>query len=154
MKLIDPPPENESPAPEPLSLQDSDAEAQTPSDAGQRFVAWLTRGIAERELAINAPKARLHVLPEGLALISPGIFKDFDPENWQQVQRRFQKLRLHRRTSEGTNIWTCHCQIPKGGKRSTIKVILIPDPAQRLGVMLPEINPAFMISECRCTHDA
>ncbi len=58
-------------------------------DSGQRFITWLTRGITERQLEINTPKARLHVLSEGLALVCPGIFRDFNPKNWQKVQRHF-----------------------------------------------------------------
>ena len=139
---FDPPPEKETLEPEHQSLSETGVE-EVPGDSGQRFIAWLISGITEHQLEINTPKARLHVLSEGLALVSPGIFRDFDPQNWQKVQKRFQKRRLHRKTPEDTNIWTC--QVAKERKRSTIKVILIPDPEQRLGITLPKINPTVSI---------
>ncbi|MDA3919741.1 MAG: DNA-binding domain-containing protein [Salinisphaera sp.] len=58
-------------------------------DAGKRFLAWLTRGIHDGSMKINAPNARIHVLPEGLALVSPRIFRDFDTANWSHAQKRF-----------------------------------------------------------------
>jgi hypothetical protein len=56
-------------------------------------------------LGINTVHARVHTVPDGLLLVSPGIFKDFDRENWSLAQKRFQKLKLHQRTPQGTNIW-------------------------------------------------
>jgi hypothetical protein len=112
-------------------------------DLGLSFVSWLKTNLAERRVEINTPKARLHVLPEGLALVSPGIFRDFAPTEWQQAQKRFQKLRMHQRTEKDTNIWTC--QVTKGRRRSTINAMLIPDPAGQLGVDLPPPNSAISL---------
>ncbi|HSH28994.1 MAG TPA: MobH family relaxase [Thiohalobacter sp.] len=118
------------------------AEAED-GDLGTRFLAWLKRNVAEHRVELNTPKARLHVLPEGLALVSPGIFRDFDPARWQQAQKRFQKLKLHRKTPDDTNIWTC--RVARDRKQSLIKVFLIPDPETRLGVRLPPPNAAVAL---------
>lgn len=112
-------------------------------DAGRRFVAWLKDNIASGRVEINTVNARLHVLPQGLALISPGIFRDFDSVRWDKAQKRFQKMKLHLKRPDGTNIWTC--RVAKDRKQSRIKVMLIPDPESVLGVKLPSPNPAVSL---------
>jgi len=112
-------------------------------DVGERFLRWLREGIEGRMLEINTPNARLHVLPEGLALVSPGIFRDFDPTRWKQVQKRFQRLRRHRKRADGTNIW--NCRVAKSRKESVIRVFLLPEPEASLGVALPSANPAVSL---------
>jgi len=113
------------------------------TDPGARFVAWLRDNIASGRVEINTVNARLHVLPEGLAMITPGIFRDFDPERWDRAQKRFQKQKLHRRRPDGTNIWTC--LVTKQRKQSRIKVMLIPEPEKALGVSLPPPNPVVTL---------
>ena len=112
-------------------------------DAGERFVAWLKHSIENQTVPINTAQARIHVLPEGLALVSPRIFRDFDSANWSHAQKRFQKLKLHRKTPRDENIWTC--QAAGSRKRSLLKVILIPDAAATLGVNLPMPNAAITL---------
>ncbi len=126
--------------------QSSDAnapsgETDTPDgdDPGDRFLQWLKTGIASGRLVINAVNARVHVVPEGLLLVSPGIFKDFDRENWALVQKRFQKLKLHQRTPQATNVWTY--RVKGDRKQSRINGLLIADPEQTLGLQLPPPNP-------------
>ena len=128
----------------------SDTEPPTPAgamavedDAGKRFLSWLTSSLHEGRARINTAQGKLHVLPEGLALVSPGIFRDFDAEHWQRVQKRFQKLGIHRKTPENTNVW--RCQVVKDRKRSTISVILIPNPEQILGAALPPPSRAVSL---------
>jgi len=124
-------------APAPATVRDENI------DIGRRFVEWLTQNIREERVEINTPRARLHVLPEGLAMITPGIFRDFSPEHWDRAQKRFQKLKLHAKTIRDTNIWTC--QVAKGRKRSAVKVMLIPDAETVLGVNIPAPNPAMTL---------
>ena len=112
-------------------------------DAGKRFVAWLKHSIENQTVPINTAQARIHVLPEGLALVSPRIFRDFDSANWSHAQKRFQKLKLHRKTLRDENIWTC--QATGSRKQSLLKVILIPDAAGSLGVNLPKPNAAITL---------
>lgn len=109
------------------------------SDAGQRFLGWLKEGIATRRIQVNTVSARVHVVPEGVLLVSPGIFKDFATHHsdleWSNVQKRFQKLKLHRRTDGGTNI---HCYDVVGArKRSSINGLLIPEPNVVFGASPP-----------------
>jgi len=120
-----------------------DKAAEDDDDPGLRFVAWLKENIASGRVEINTARARIHVLQEGLALISPGIFRDFDGVCWDKAQKRFQKLKLHLKRPDGTNIWTC--RVAKERKQSRIKVMLIPEPEKALGVTLPPPNPAVTL---------
>lgn len=86
---------------------DNDITGEDEADPGRRFAAWLKEIIASGRVEINTVRARIHVLQEGLALVSPGIFRDFDAANWNKAQKRFQKLKLHLKRPDGTNIWTC-----------------------------------------------
>lgn len=109
------------------------------SDAGQRFLAWLKEGIATRRIQVNTVSARVHVVLEGVLLVSPGIFKDFAAHHsdleWSNVQKRFQKLRLHRRTNAGTNIH--RYSVVGARKRSSINGLLIQEASVVFGASPP-----------------
>lgn len=109
------------------------------SDAGQQFLAWLKDGVATRRIQVNTVSARVHVVPEGVLLVSPGIFKDFATRHpdleWSNVQKRFQKLRLHRRTNAGTNIH--RYSVVGTRKRSSINGLLIQEPSVVFGASPP-----------------
>jgi hypothetical protein len=73
-----------------------------------KFVEWLRTGIAEGRIPCNERNARVHVVPEGVLLVTPNLFKDFVGEcgggRWETVQQLFVKRRDHVRTSNGENI--------------------------------------------------
>jgi hypothetical protein len=105
------------------------------------FVAWICDGVAAGRLKINAVDARIHVTQEGLLLVSPGIFRDFaGVEGWAAAQKKLQKLKIHLKTPEGTNIWTYRVS---GERKSSaqLKGILIPNGAAHFGLKLPGPNP-------------
>jgi len=119
---------------------------KTDDDPGQAFLAWLHDGLKQNRFEINSTNARIHCVKEGLLLVSPGIFKDFDRENWQRVQKRFQKLKVHRKTAQGTNIHAY--QVVGKRSRSRINGILIEEPEQLFeGVLLPEPNPHLTLGQ-------
>lgn len=79
-----------------------------PRPNAERFLAWVQDGVASGALPYNESKARVHFVPEGMLLVTPGIFKDYaaahpdvieveptddakTPERWKVVQRDFQK---------------------------------------------------------------
>ncbi|MGH8490084.1 MAG: conjugal transfer nickase/helicase domain-containing protein [Gammaproteobacteria bacterium] len=106
-----------------------------PVDLGQAFLVWLKAGLASGELPINTVRARVHRVREGVLLVSPGIFRDYGiavQAPWSSIQKRFQKLRLHRKTPEGFNIWTYTVV----GERRTreLKGILVDDVEKALGL--------------------
>jgi hypothetical protein len=64
-------------------------------------------------------------------LVSPGVFQRYAQEHpvtatlskqdqvadWQWVQKRFEKLQLHRKQANGQNIWTCEVTGPRKSRR-------------------------------------
>jgi hypothetical protein len=72
-------------------------------------------------LIINDARALVHTVADTAYLISPGVFQRYAREypqtavlakqdqvaDWQWVQKRFEKLHLHRKQDNGLNIWTC-----------------------------------------------
>ena len=111
----------ESPAPEPGS--------SIPS--GEHFTAWLRQSIQTHKLIINDAKALVHTVDGTAYLISPGVFQRYAQEHlqvaklakseglpgWQWVQKRFEKLGLHRKQDNGLNIWTCEVKGPRKSRR-------------------------------------
>ena len=109
------------------------------TNAGNEFLAWLRDGLHERKFKVNDVNSRIHMTREGLFLVSPVIFREFDQNKWSYVQKRFTKLKLHERNSNGTNI---HEYLATGKKKkSLIKGFLITDTANVFpGIELPNIN--------------
>ncbi|CUJ66405.1 Predicted HD-superfamily hydrolase [Achromobacter xylosoxidans] len=103
--------------------------AATPS--GEHFMVWLKHGIATRRLIINDAKALVHTVGGTAYLVSPGVFQRYAQEHpqvstlanhegqqdWQWMQRRFERLQLHRKHSNGLNIWTCEVKGPRKSRR-------------------------------------
>ncbi|MDH5857566.1 MobH family relaxase [Lampropedia aestuarii] len=99
--------------------------------SGEHFMAWLQQGIASRRLIINDAKALVHTVSNTAYLVSPGVFQRYAQEHpqlgmlakqegqqdWQWVQKRFEKLGLHRKQSSGLNIWTCEVTGPRKSRR-------------------------------------
>lgn len=136
---------NESQPPEP-NPSTSIGELSDDEDPGKLFHAWLHSGLLKNKFETNSVNARIHRVEEGLLLVSPSIFKDFDRENWQKSQKRFQKLKLHRKTTQGTNIYTY--QVTGKRSRSRIKGFLIEEPEKVFeGVTFPPPNPYLKLAE-------
>ncbi|HHB12868.1 MAG TPA: hypothetical protein ENK62_06690 [Chromatiales bacterium] len=134
---------------------DSPVSGQEDGNVGKRFLAWLTDRINNGAAKINSVDARIHVVPEGMVIVTPAIFRDYDPVNWRSVQRHFQRLQLHRKLPDDTNIWTCEVKIDKERKRSELKAYLIPDPEQKLGISLPRPNRAVhLVETCPLPEEA
>jgi len=135
--------ESQSSLPNPSALVE---ELSSDEDPGKLFRAWLHDGLLKDKFETNSVNARIHRVEEGLLLVSPGIFKDFDRENWQKTQKRFQKLKLHRKTTQGTNIYTY--QVTGKRSRSRIKGFLIELPETVFeGVTFPAPNPHLKLAE-------
>ncbi|KRW68054.1 relaxase [Pseudomonas sp. TTU2014-105ASC] len=99
--------------------------------SGTQFMAWLRTGISVRRLIINDAKALVHIVDGTVYLVSPGVFQRYAQEHphvgalarqenigdWQWVQKRFEKLQLHRKQANGLNIWTCEITGPRKTRR-------------------------------------
>lgn len=103
----------------------------TTQPSGEHFMAWLKQGIATRRLIINDAKALVHTVSDTAYLVSPGVFQRYTQEHpqvgklakqenlqdWQWVQKRFERLQLHRKQSSGLNIWTCAVTGPRKSRK-------------------------------------
>ncbi|WAG81594.1 TraI domain-containing protein [Metapseudomonas furukawaii] len=123
---------------------------QPPS--GEHFMAWLRQSIQSRKLILNDARALVHTTGDTVFLVSPGVFQRYAQEHpqtailtkhdqvadWQWVQKRFEKLQLHRRQDSGRNIWSCEVTGPRKSRR--LHGYLLADP-YRLFEEVPPNNP-------------
>ncbi|WP_454693410.1 MobH family relaxase [Achromobacter aegrifaciens] len=126
----------DAPLPSMVASSPSSAPAATPAattvqPSGEHFMAWLKQGIASRRLIINDAKALVHTVSDSAYLVSPGVFQRYAQEHlqvatlakqegqqdWQWVQKRFERLQLHRKHANGLNIWTCEVTGPRKTRR-------------------------------------
>ncbi|MCF5098762.1 relaxase [Pseudomonas gessardii] len=124
----------------PETVQGADPVPNSPVELGQGFVEWLKKSVASRTLVINDAKALVHTVAGTALLVTPGIFKRYVLEHpqierlaktqqvtaWQLVQRSFEKQKLHRKTQNSLNIWTCDVVGPRKSKQ--LKGYLLRDP--------------------------
>ncbi len=115
----------------PLPVPPAAPSSATAQPSGEHFIAWLKQGIVSRRLIINDAKALVHTVSETAYLVSPGVFQRYAQEHphvgalakqegqqdWQWVQKRFERLQQHRKQSSGLNIWTCEVTGPRKSKR-------------------------------------
>ena len=100
-----------------------------PSDAepsGEHFMQWLKDAILQRRLIINEARALVHTVADTIYLVTPGIFTRYAQEfpavgalaklekvpEFRWVQKRFEKLKVHKKQPNGLNIWTCSVSGP------------------------------------------
>lgn len=115
-------------------------------------MAWLRQRIESRKIIINDAKALVHTVDDTAYLVSPGLFQRYAQEHlkvallaradkvadWQWVQKRFEKLQLHRKQPNGLNIWVCEVTGPR--KSRQLHGYLLNDPHQVFGEVPPN-NP-------------
>ena len=65
-------------------------------DAGEPFLPWLLDGLGRGVVAINTAKAQVHVVDEGLLLVSPTIFRVFAEEHWREAQKAVSETKTER----------------------------------------------------------
>jgi hypothetical protein len=110
-----------------------------------------------RKLIINDAKALVHTVDGTAYLVSPGVFQRYAQEHpqaahlakqdnladWQWVQKRFEKLKLHRKQDSGLNIWVCEVTGPRKSRR--LHGYLLQDSRQLFDEMPPD-NPYLSLS--------
>jgi Putative conjugal transfer nickase/helicase TraI C-term len=139
------------PGTKPKAKRDKSKAQDTPSskpsstdNVGGQFLDWVVAGLQDWSLDYNNPGARVHMVIEGVLLVSPGIFKDFakqnkDVESWEAVQKRFLKLGLHDRSEGGLNVHKYH--ISGANNSATVMGILIRDIGLMFKTGSPSPNP-------------
>ncbi|AEG00449.1 MobH family relaxase [Methylomonas methanica] len=105
--------------------------AKEPADQVDDFFTWLQNGIRQEVIKTNQPKARVHVVKEGVALMTPGIFQDYavfkegDSSNWPDIQKKVLKKNCHVRDGQGLNV--VKYQVTGASKSTTVNAILFED---------------------------
>ena len=116
----------------------------------QAFIDWLSSGIASGTLSVNQVGATIHIVDEGLLLVSPAIFRNYAKttrdSDYTQVQHAFQSLGINTITPQNTNVWKYVVQ-GKRKKASCLQGMLINDPEKILGIRLPPANPVLTLEE-------
>lgn len=126
--------------------------------SGEHFAAWLKQGVASRRLIINDAKALVHTVSDTAYLVSPGVFQRYAQEHpevgalakqdnqqdWQWVQKRFERLQLHRKQPNGLNIWTCEVTGPRKSRR--LHGYLLTD-ASYVFDAVPPNNPCLKVTK-------
>ncbi|THB67712.1 MAG: hypothetical protein D6B27_04040 [Gammaproteobacteria bacterium] len=123
------------------------------AEIGTHFMDWIRKSVAAKRLPINKPNARIHIVPEGVLLVSPAIFKqylnEFDladmngdnktiiMEAVKRVQNKVQKLKLNIRTEGSMKLNIHNYRIAGDNKNSNIKAMLFP-----LGEIFKDITKA------------
>ena len=149
---LDPPASAPGPSAPTAAPAPHDFASFTGRPSGEHFMAWLKQAVQTRKLIINDAKALVHTVSDTVYLISPGIFqryaqehptigplaKDAALQDWQWVQKRFEKLGLHRKQPSGLNIRTCEVMGPR--KTRQVHGYLLEDPSHIFDAVPPN-NP-------------
>lgn len=116
------------------------------NDPGHHFLHWLSEGLRSGKHKLNETGAFLHVVHEGLLLVSPRIFKEFSPDTWEHTQKRFTKLGLHRKAPNNSNIWLY--QVRGQRKSGVVRGFLLAEPLGKLGLAyLPSPNKSLSLPD-------
>lgn len=149
---LDPPASAPGPSAPTAAPAPHDFASFTGRPSGEHFMAWLKQAVQTRKLIINDAKALVHTVSDTVYLISPGVFQRYAQEHptigplaknaalqdWQWVQKRFEKLGLHRKQPSGLNIRTCEVMGPR--KTRQVHGYLLEDPSHIFDAVPPN-NP-------------
>ncbi len=111
-----------------------------------KFMEWLRTGIGQGRIPYNEKNARVHVVPEGVLLVTPNIFKDFTDEcgggRWDTVQKLFIKRKEHVRTATGENIHQYTLGV--GSLQTVLSGFLLQNSSLVFGAFPPTANPRIL----------
>ena len=126
-------------------------------DIAKHFITWIKEGLQERKIQVNNSKALVHIVKEGVLIVTPIAFKKFIWENklnagggninkqmtriQDRLKTNMEKKKLHRRTKSGLNIHTY--QINGDSKSAKIKCWLLPIKTIFENSKPPSINPVL-----------
>jgi len=146
--------------PMPTHVNAEDVMARAP-DAAHHFMHWLQGGIADRSIPINEANAWVHVVAEGMLLVSPRVFREYlkglvaegnsgprsssshDTEAVKAIQRELLRSGWHLRGKQGINMLTY--QVTSRGRGvSRIHGVVIRHP-ERFVNPLPPANSGLVL---------
>ena len=141
------------------------AKAKEPSWLAIRFMKWLQSGLADGSIKHNELGAPVHFVEQGMALVSPLIFKEYamhfgeslsdtDAASSAQVtntpgepsrlglvvQREVIRAQWHLQAPGGMNVWAFQVKRRGTGRTSRLSAVVLRDP-QRWVMPVPPPNP-------------
>jgi hypothetical protein len=105
---------------------------------GEMFIEWLREGIKSGGIAVNVPGARVHVVEDGVLIVSPHAFKEFDAVHWQAVLSDLLAMEIH--VARNGNPMRCWNVRDRDG--AFVRGVLIAD-VSLLFDSLPDVNTAL-----------
>ena len=136
-----------------LPQRESGASAPQPSDQALGFVGWLQQSLAKRTLKYNETGAAVHFTVEGMALVSPLIFKLYArtlrdqasaDEYAMDVQREVIKAGWHMIGPNRKNIVRYEVSGRGGTSVSKLSAVVLVNPSKFV-VPVPPANPALRL---------
>ncbi|THT98122.1 phosphohydrolase [Lampropedia puyangensis] len=135
-----------------LSGQQNERQAE-PSELATDFMRWVQQSLVDRSLKFNETGAAVHFVPEGMAVVSPLIFKQYAgtlttdlskvPEMAKQVQRDVIKADWHLPGPNKSNI--VRYAVIRGQEQvSTLSVVVFVN-AGRWVQPVPPSNPVLQL---------
>ena len=76
--------------------QHAAARKEEPSETALAFIQWLQQGLTSRQIKYNEAGAPVHFTDEGMALVSPLIFKLYASESGSQAEAEIQAMQVQR----------------------------------------------------------
>lgn len=118
-----------------------------------QFFEWLQDGLLSGKIKTNSAKARVHVVAEGVIVVTPGIFQDFsrsqaekDTSKWTTVQQKVLKKNWHIRNDKGLNV--IKYQVKGKNKLTTVNAVLFQDVSKIFGSKEPPASNPHLIKLC------
>lgn len=127
--------------------------APEPSELAMEFMQWVQEGLVQRTIKFNETGAAVHFVPEGMALVSPRIFRDFAAatagedqalELGAKVQREVIKSGWHLPAPNRTNIIKYEILGRGGAVVATLACVVLANAGQWVQPV-PPANPALRI---------
>lgn len=134
-----------------------EAPVKEPSEAAMAFIQWLQQGLASREIKYNESGAPVHFVEEGMALISPKIFKLYAAQTGPEEQADAMGMQIQREVIKAG--WHRMRQVEGGGKVNILRyqiigkgnvpvaslaAVVLTDP-DRFVLPVPPVNPVLKL---------
>jgi integrating conjugative element relaxase (TIGR03760 family) len=165
------------PSAAPPSPPPGSAKSKEPSLLAIRFMTWLQTGLADGSIKHNELGAPVHFVEQGMALVSPLIFKEYamrfgesltgDEESSPEpvtgtpgeasrlglvVQREVIRAQWHQQAPGGMNVWAFQVKRRGTGRASRLSAVVLRDP-QRWVMPVPPPNPYIMPATAEVESD-
>lgn len=132
-------------------IEGQERPAHEPSELAMDFMQWVQQGLVDREIKFNETGAAVHFVEQGMALVSPLIFKKFAQEHADlaesptelatKVQREVIKCGWHLPAANRTNIVAFEIY-SRGDVKGRLSCVVLVEPG-RWVQPVPPSNPAL-----------